>query len=209
MDQSKWIVLALGCLLAATSARADECSGVAGNLAQNCGFETGTFAGWALSGAQSSSAYLGISHGVDNADAHSGNYGAYLGGFGGVLDLSQSLATSAGTEYQIDYWLAQAPATLPPYSSSFEVTFGDDVLFSAGNAPDLPYKHYEFFATALSDSSNLSFGARDDTGFFSLDDVSVTPVATPEPFVLASQRRDAAALTTVSAPPARCRVADY
>ena len=181
MKKSSWCLVTAGYLLSAVCGRADQCGAVAANLVANCGFETGSFSSWTLSGVQSSPAYLGISHGVDTADAHTGADGAYLGGFGGILDLSQFLATVPGTLYEVDYWLAQSPATVAPYQSSFNVTFGGTTLFSAGNAPNLPFTRYEFFTTAAASLSNLQFGARDDTGFFSLDDISVEPAPAPEP----------------------------
>ena len=181
MTKSIWCLVTAGYLLSAVCGRADQCGAVAANLVANCGFETGSFTSWTLSGVQSSPAYLGISHGVDGADAHSGSYGAYLGGFGGVLDLSQLLGTVPGTLYQIDYWLAQSPATVVPYRSSFNITFDGTSLFSISNAASLPFTHYEFFATAATSLSDLQFGARDDTGFFSLDDISVQPAPAPEP----------------------------
>ncbi len=112
-----------GSVLFSTAAQADECGSVNGNLVTNCGFETGTFAGWSLSGSQSSAAYLGVSHGVDAVDAHSGNDGAYFGGFGGVLNLSELMPTLPGAEYRITYWLAQSPATPAPYPSAFQTNF--------------------------------------------------------------------------------------
>ncbi len=178
------IYLVFGFLLLSVPAQADECGTTPGNLVANCGFETGTFLGWNLSGYQSSSAYLGVSHGVDSFDAHTGSYGAYLGGFGGVLNLDQFISTTPGTAYQISCWLAQSPATVAPYLSSFSTTFGGFTLFSAGDAPNLPYHFYSFSAVATSPLSLLNFGARDDTGFFSIDDVSVVPITTPEPSTL-------------------------
>jgi hypothetical protein len=161
--------------------RADLCGSDTSNLVQNCGFEVGSFAGWNLSGVDSGPAYDGIAHGVDQADAYSGNYGAYLGGFGGILNLSQIFATTPGTGYTVSYWLAQSPATPAPYQSSFSASFGGSVLTSISQASDFPFTRYSFNVVATSSATNLLFGFRDDTGFFSIDDVQVTPVPTPEP----------------------------
>lgn len=161
--------------------RADLCGSDTANLVQNCGFESGTFAGWSLNGVDSGPAYDGIAYGIDQADAHSGNYGAYLGGFGGVLNLSQIFATTPGVSYTVSYWLAQSPATPAPYQSLFSASFGNSVLTSISQASDFPFTRYLFTVAATSSTTTLLFGFRDDTGFFSIDDIEAIPVATPEP----------------------------
>jgi hypothetical protein len=146
----------------------------------NCGFESGNFSGWTLSGYDSAPGYNGIDYGVDAADAHSGSYGAYLGGFGGVLNLSQVLNTAPGEEYTVSFWLAQAPAPITPYLNSFTASFGSGDLVSLNQAPDMPFTEYTFSVSADSALAPLSFRFRDDLGFFSIDDISVT-AAVPEP----------------------------
>ncbi len=159
---------------------ADSCTGSA-NLVANCGFESGDFTDWVLFGSQSSPAYLGVSHGVDAGDAHSGNYGAYLGGYGSFLYHSQNLPTVPGQTYAVSFWVAQSPATSASYFSSLLWTFGSATSQTTPNVA-FPFTQVQFNAVATSTVTSLLFGARDDTGFFSLDDVLVTPIATtPEP----------------------------
>lgn len=164
--------------LAISRARAD-------NLVTNPGFETGDLTGWAVSGTDSSAADNGVYYGVDTIDAHSGTYGAYFGPVGGVLDLSQALSTSPGATYSVSFWLAQAPSTPAPYTNSFAVSFGGNGLFSQTDLAAGSYTQYSYTATATSASTTLQFAFRDDTGFFSLDDISVStatpPSAIPEP----------------------------
>lgn len=170
-------------LLLARGGYADSCTSAA-NLIKNCGFEGGDLTDWNVAGIHSGPAYRGISYGVDSQAAHSGQYGAYLGDVGAFLFLSQSFATVPDTTYVISYYLSQSPATVSPYISAFTTTLGSRILFSGGNAPELPFTQYRFTVTANAATSLLSFSARDDTGYFSLDDVSVV-VAAPEPSSLA------------------------
>jgi hypothetical protein len=174
------ITLTLLCAIPA-SLYAAPCLSGPPNLVANCGFETGDFTAWTLSGHDSAAGFNGIDYGVDAADAHSGAYGAYLGGFGGVLDLSQSLVTTPGASYNISFWLAQSPTPVSPYLNSFSVSFGSSNLLSLTQVPNTAFTEYSFNALASSPVTSLTFGARDDLGFFSLDDISVTAVLVPEP----------------------------
>ncbi len=156
----------------------------AANVVINGGFETGDLSGWTVSGTDSSPSDNGIYYGVDNADAHGGNYGAYFGPLGGIENLDQTVATTPGTAYTISFWLAQSPAASTPYVNSFAVSFGGPTLYSQANVPGSGFSQYSFASTALSAGSLLEFSFRNDTGFFSLDDVSVSAngsSAAPEP----------------------------
>jgi len=81
------------------------CGSVAGNLATNCGFEEGDFTGWTTS-ANSSYSYVYYTAVYDYAGPNSGGYFALLSP--GYRDgtLSQTLSTSAGTEYTIAFYFA-------------------------------------------------------------------------------------------------------
>jgi hypothetical protein len=163
--------------LAAFQIRAD-------NIVTNPGFETGDLSGWNLSGAHSSPSDNGIYYGVDPMDAHSGANGAYFGPVGGILNLSQALATSPGTTYSVTFWLAHSPETPAPYINSVQVSFGSTTLLNQTQAPVSDYTEYSYTAVAGSSATNLLFAFRDDTSFFSLDDISVSaggPTPVPEP----------------------------
>ena len=157
---------------------------VAANIVSNPGFETGDLSAWTISGAHSGADDNGIYYGVDAVDAHSGAAGAFFGPIGGVLNLSQTLATTPGDTYSVTVWVAQSPEATPPYVNSLDVTFGGATLFSQTGVPDAGYTQYSFSATATAASTALVFGFRDDLGFFSLDDISVSsgaPAGVPEP----------------------------
>src|SRR5271154_5839081 len=85
------------------------CDAISSNLVSNCGFEDGDFTGWTITG---NTANPGDNYyGVDAFDANSGNFGAYMSQdfFNGTspVDLSQTLATSPGGNYDITFWLEQ------------------------------------------------------------------------------------------------------
>jgi hypothetical protein len=143
------------------------------NIVTNPGFEIGDLRGWTLSGTSSAPDDNGIFYGVDAADAHSGNFGSFFGAVGGVQNLTQNLATTPGDPYAVSFWLAQAPLVPTPYTNSFAVLFGGTTLASETNVAASPYAQRSFQALAASSSTTLLFAFRNDTGFFSLDDISV------------------------------------
>jgi hypothetical protein len=139
-------------------------------IVTNGGFETGDFTGWTQSG---NTDYSGVSTGI----ANSGDYAAYFGPDGSLGYLSQMLATTVGTSYELTFFLASDGQT----PNEFQVTFGG-TTFDEMNLPALPYSSMSLTLTAASSSTLLQFGFRDDNGFLNLDDVSVSSV--PEPGAL-------------------------
>lgn len=170
-----FLTVALCGLFIAVQTKAD-------NLVSNPGFETGDFNGWTLSGAGVPDD-SGFFYGVDGLDPHSGALAAYFGPVGGILNVTQTLATTPGATYTVSFWLDQSVDTPAPYVNSFAISFGGATLFTATDAPGSSYSPYVFTSTAASSSTDLAFAFRNDTGFFSLDDVSVTSAsaAVPEP----------------------------
>lgn len=112
----------------------DVCQGVAGNLVANCGFETGDFSGWTLSG---NTGFTGVSTGY----AFSGNFGAALGPIGSDGFLSQTLwGNSLTFAYRQDpsYWGLDS-VSLTPFGScgaGCEIFFLDFWLSSPGGTPN-------------------------------------------------------------------------
>jgi len=144
------------------------------DIVVNGGFETGDFSGWTLNdpslGTFVSSAFGGY---VPN----SGQYFAALGASGLLGTVSQDLNTTAGSTYTLDYFLASDGFT----PNEFAVAWGGTTLFDQVNIPAQGYVEYTFQVTATGASTNLTFFERDDNGFLSLDDVSATANAVPEP----------------------------
>lgn len=162
---------------------AAECAAL-NNLVQNCGFETGDFSSWILAG--------DIAHaGVDHADAHSGAFGAYLGGLGSFDSgqtnftfLSQVLNTQPGVTYQLSYYTAHFTNAVVKPDNIFAASLSG-VEIPASRQENVAQANFSeagpFKFVAKAPTTTLSFLAEDANFYFSLDDVSVTSTATPEP----------------------------
>jgi hypothetical protein len=152
------------------------------SLVENGGFETGDFTGWTLVGdtiVNSGRGQVTIYDAVENASSgfevvHSGTYGAFLGD-GQLATLSQTLASVAGQNYLISFWLDN------PVSGSgqqFLVNWSGDTLYDNSSPPAFTWTNFQFVVVASGTNSILQFGAENDPSYFGLDDVSVTPVPT-------------------------------
>jgi len=158
-----------------------SCTSVPANLVANCGFETGDFTSW-ITG--DNAGFNGVSTGFDGYLPNTGTYFAYLGPVGSDDTLSQILATIPGVTYTISWYLGSDGGT----PNDFSATWGGTSIFSQTNLPgtDGGYNLYTFSEVATSNSTNLTFGFRDDPGYLALDDVSVTSGSSaPEPGALA------------------------
>jgi len=150
------------------------------SIITNPGFETGNFTGWALSGDTSFTA-------VDNFSPHSGSFGAFLGTSvgtpGSTGSITQTLATTVGVLYDIEFWLST-----PIMPNFFSVSFDGIVLDSltdittSSSIPIPVYTLFSYTALASSTSTNLVFTFRHDPWGWDLDDVSVeAATAVPDP----------------------------
>lgn len=172
------MALSIACLFAAQAAKAqDSCQSVAGNLVQNCGFETGDFSFWSGTALTDPLSFSG----VDNTDPFSGNDEAFLGNETGNDTLVQSLGTVAGQAYTISFAVHNVffgPDANDP--NDFSAAFGNNPPgFSESEVAVGPYVVESFSGIATSSTTDLTFTFEDVLGDFDLDSVSV--VATPEP----------------------------
>jgi hypothetical protein len=153
------------------SATPSFCESVSGNLVANCGFETGDFTDWTQGGPTGND-------GVNGSNVNTGSFAAFLGAVGSDSTLSQTLLSLAGT-VDISFYLSGDGGTPNDFTVSWDGTdIGPDLVNSGG----FGYTQYDLGTFASVGNDTLTFQARDDPGFWGLDDVVVTQTsATPEP----------------------------
>ena len=139
------------------------------NLITNPGFETGDFTGWTKVGLAD---VIGTNSGIA---PHSGNFQARL--FTGTL--TQSVATTTGASYTINFFLALASNQS---HNSFSVSWGGVPILNLTNQSPFGYTEYSFTETASTASTALVFSYNVVIPFsvWFLDDVSVTPAGVPD-----------------------------
>lgn len=157
-----------GCLLlVAAIAFTAPC---AADVVVNGGFETGDFTGW-TGGFPDNFVASGNPFFI-----HSGTYGVAFGATS-LSYLSQTLTTTAGTNYDVSFWLnSNGP------DNQVTLSWGGNSIFNQSNIAADGWTKYSFTETATSSSTLLSFGLEQISRYSGLDDISVTPTsAVPEP----------------------------
>ena len=143
------------------------------NIVQNGGFEMGDFTGWNLNGDGYDVNYVDSS---PQHPPHSGAYCALLGEMYSLAYLSQTLATVAGQQYLLSFWLANDYRGTPDI---FQASWNGTNIYTINNPMGMDWTNLNFIVTATSPTTTLDFAAENDPGYFGLDDVSVTPIPTP------------------------------
>jgi hypothetical protein len=145
------------------------------NLIVNPGFEQGfpNYAPWQISGGQTLNTVTGTFNGVA---PHSGNFQWVEGPTIAPGQIRQSVATTPGATYTIDFFVATTGVTSP---MSLTATFGNTV-FSHLFIGNTGYTEFTFNATAPASSSTLNFSVT-GIGYLLLDDVSVEPAGVGVP----------------------------
>lgn len=176
---------ALPLAVTSTAFAGTSCEAVSGNVVTNCGFETGTFAGWTLVDPNNFSS-------VDRHNPYTGTYAATLGPEPGTL--SQTLTTVAGTFYNFSFYMQNEVAVDPtgtpyPGPDSFQVSVTDASntttnLFGPQSIPQTPsYLNYTFSFIG-SGSDTITFTMNNVPSYYDIDNVTVN-APTPEPSSLA------------------------
>jgi PEP-CTERM motif len=140
------------------------------NIVVNGSFESG-LTSW------STSNFLlqGFDFGIDSA-AHSGSNAFFGGAIDGLGFLNQSLATTAGSTYNVDFWLASDGFL----TNQLRVVVNGQTILSRDDTLLQPYSAYHTTFVANGAVSQLQFGFRNDSGLLHLDDVAVAAVPEPE-----------------------------
>jgi len=134
------------------------------NFINNGGFETGNFTGWTQNRNT-------LDNGVDTSNPHSGTYGAFSGPVGSIGYITQSLTTTAGSLYNLNFWLQNEAGTLPNH---FEVSWNGNVIYSLTNVQGFVYTQRTFTGLLATGSSTvLQFGFVQNNSYWDFDDVSV------------------------------------
>jgi hypothetical protein len=161
------------------------CAANPGNLLVNCGFETGDFTGWTLSG-NDVPGELNNLYGVEGTDPldgispHSGAYQAYIADLdANATTLSQTIITVPGTLYNVSFYLAQDTAPVAPYENGMLVAFGGTLLDFEIGIPVEGYTRYSWDVNATSTSTTVGITLGNDIGETLIDDAVVA--RTPEP----------------------------
>lgn len=187
-------VLAVGCL--GTAARTEAAS-----IVVNGGFETHDFSGWTTTTSDIFICGTGGLLGCGDLDGFSGFGTPHSGGnaaaMGTVLPegIFQSLATSAGTLYTLDFWFSACPIwgggpdAAGCASNSLSVVWSGTTVYEQFNVDPAPWTHVVIpNLLALGSLTDLRFLASNDASYFLLDDISVEALdatTVPEPTTMA------------------------
>ncbi|HZS56896.1 MAG TPA: hypothetical protein VFA65_20995 [Bryobacteraceae bacterium] len=161
---------------------ADVCSLSPRNVITNCGFETGDFTGWTVTGTDSAPSNNGIYYGVENFDQFSGNDAAYFGAINGEISLNQALAGLIPDDiYTLTFEAFNDTTPTGVYINNLSVSLGGQTIPLASQVAADGYTLYTAIVGSHTASSTLSLISRNDAGFWNIDSVQMIQTGTPEP----------------------------
>jgi hypothetical protein len=138
---------------------------------QNGGFETGSFAYWALSGSEGYSYVCSTPNANINnpKDVHSGNFAAWLGMNSGFGYLSQTLSTVPGQSYLLS--LCALSGSGIESSNELAISWDGITIFDAQGFATYGWTNLQFIVSATSDITELEFSFNNASDYFRLDDI--------------------------------------
>ncbi|MGF2038059.1 MAG: PEP-CTERM sorting domain-containing protein [Nostoc sp. CmiVER01] len=119
---------------------------------------------------------------IDNFPQHdNGNQGLSIGSFINPAYISQNLATTIGSTYNLSFFLGTDEGGSDVNNIFHTFVDGNKVFekINTINTAGVPFTQYDFNFVATKSSTELKLGGKARYGFLYLDAVSVTPV--PEP----------------------------
>ncbi len=146
------------------------------NLLNNGSFETGDFSFWTTGG---NFEFTQVVSGAFYAytGAQDGQFYATMGPTSSDGTLSQTFSDTAGGHYVFSFWMASVgddPSDFSAYWNGTQVYSATDP--NTGGA----WTQFQFDEVGTG-SDTISFAFRDDPAYIALDNVSVSPLTTPEP----------------------------
>jgi hypothetical protein len=139
------------------------------NLVVNGNFGTGDFTSWVTSD---------NFQGFNSVDALSGR--ALLGQVDEPASLSQIISTTTGQRYVLKFILGNSTFEDSPGPNSFQVWWGDLSQLSYQNASGFAERDFIYYnLLADSTSTKLMFTFQNDPGWWSLGEISASPVPIP------------------------------
>ncbi len=113
----------------------------------------------------------------------SGNQGLSIGSFVNPAYISQNLATTIGSNYNLSFFLGTDEDS-SQVDNIFQAFVDGNKVFDKINTINVagsPFTQYDLNFLATKSSTELKLGGRASYGFLYLDNVSVEPLAVPEP----------------------------
>jgi hypothetical protein len=164
-------------------------------IVQNGDFETGDFTYWLLN---SDPTYSFVDWLYLSPDyVYTGFYGAALTQNGSTGTLSQSVVVNSNQPYLLSFWLSVPVASS---NNQFTVAWNGTNLFSQSNLGAFGWVNFQFLVSSPVNTNLLQFAFRSDTGYFALDNISMTPVnLASNPPVIVSQPANQAVMAGQSA----------
>ena len=152
------------------------------NLVANGDFETGTYGPqWTLApgGPFDYVCKAGDPIGATTCITHGGQYAMSFGLAGGQDTLTQNIATVAGGQYTVSFFVANNNP-LDQNTVTFDVYWDGRKIYSLSSPqPSFPYQPVVLVVTTTSNSTPLAFVAQNDPSQWFLDDVSVVQNVVP------------------------------